>query len=142
MTAPENVIAHFEEYEKADHQNDLVGMCQALVNIISIAIEYNSDLNAVFNDYPRNYYKLDPHLPDIDKRDAALKSFKSFVFSIDDLTDVTIQNLYNICVVVGLIYHMPINSMISEASNAQKTTREKIQQILLDDNMSPNWIKS
>lgn len=137
----EKIIQCFDNFQIADLDDDMVGMCKTLVEFMS---EIRRQLNLVElpkNEPPENFYKLDPHQPKMEHR----KNYRKFLaFAVKKQNDpdesVMLMNIF-VAVQVGIYtYHMPMEKML-ELSKLDKITRETAQEILLIDKMSPNWIK-
>lgn len=128
----------------ADLDNDMVGMCKALVDFLKLLRSHipEDEIPEILT--PFNFYKLDPHLPRMEVRVNCREFLATTVkYSNYDEKD-GIQKLKNLFVLVNTItyfYHMPSEKILELSKNAEIFTRDDSQKILLDDNMSPNWLK-
>lgn len=137
----ENIINAFNEFQIADLDDDMVGMCNAFVNWIA-EIRSQVDVTKLPQpEPPNNFYKLDPHQPKMELRKNYRKMCAHAVKYQQETDDETkLINIY-VTILAGLyIYHMPVEKMV-ELSCAGNTDRETAQELLLSDNMSPNWLK-
>lgn len=55
--------------------------------------------------------------------------------------ETKIINIYVVTLAASYIYHMPTDKMVALALDKGEFTRDKAQVLLLEDNMSPNWLK-
>lgn len=138
----ENIINAFDQYQISELDHDMIGICKSFVYWLKILrMEITGDLPN--NETPNNFFKLDPHLPKMELRTnvreflaAATKKQKEEV----DL-EIRLQNLYVAVLAATYAYHMPTDKII-EASNEDKdVSRKECEEMLLANNMSPNWIK-
>lgn len=138
----EQIIKHFNNFQIADLDDDLVGMCKALVDwMVEIRKQVDpSKLPAP--EKPEKFHKLEPHQPRMELR----VNFRNFLgFAVKNQQEESEENkLINLYVVLqaGMyIYHMPIEKMIELGSQGVEITREVAKEVLLNDKMSPNWLK-
>ena len=138
----ENIIKAFNDFQIADLDDDMVGMCKALVDWMKVlrAEAPLSTFPAV--EVPQNFYKLDPHQPKMESRRSMRKMMAHAVRYQGDVDNETkIINIYVVTLAASYIYHMPTDKMVAIAIDNQEFTRERAQVLLLEDNISPNWLK-
>lgn len=137
----EKIINAFNEFQVADLDDDMVGMYKAFVDW---AAEIRSQVDVTklpLPEPPSKFYKLDPHQPKMELRKNYRKMCAHAVKFQKETDDETkLINVY-VTILAGLyIYHMPVNKMV-ELSSAGSIDRETAKEALLNDNMSPNWLK-
>jgi len=138
----ENIIKAFNDFQIADLDDDMVGMCKALVDWMKILKTEAPQVSFPDAVAPKNFYKLDPHQPKMELRKTLRKMMASAVKYQGDVEDETkIINIYVVTLAASYIYHMPTDKMVAAAIDNQEFTRDKAQVLLLEDNMSPNWLK-
>jgi hypothetical protein len=63
-------------------------------------------------------------------------------YQSDDIdNDTKIINIYVVILAGTYIYHMPSEKMAALSLGSEEFTRDDAKEVLLDDNMSPNWLK-
>jgi len=137
----EKIIQCFNNFQIADLDDDMVGMCKTLIEFMS---EIRRQLNLMElpkSEPPENFYKLDPHQPKMEQR----KNYRKFLaFAVKKQNDsdenVVLMNIFVTLQIGVYTYHMPMEKML-ELSKLDSITRELAQETLLIDKMSPNWIK-
>ena len=138
----ENIIKAFDDFQIADLDDDMVGMCKALVDWMKVLGAEAPQATFPNTEAPQNFYKLDPHQPKMDSRKSMRKMMAHAVKYQSDIDDETkIINIYVVTLAASYIYHMPTDKMVNAALDNEAFTREKAQVLLLEDNMSPNWLK-
>ena len=138
----ENIIKAFNDFQIADLDDDMVGMCKALVDWMKVMREEAPQSTFPNAHAPQNFYKLDPHQPKMELRKNIRKMMAHAVKYqgyVDDETKII--NIYVVTLAASYIYHMPTDKMVDAALDNEVFTREKAQALLLKDNMSPNWLK-
>lgn len=139
----EKIIERYNSFQIADLDDDMVGMCKAMVDWIQ---EINNQIQGEVlpkEDPPFNFYKLDPHQPKMESRKNYRKFLSYAVRSQDESTDdiTKLKNIY-IAILAGLyMYHMPVDGIIEAGHLSDEFTRDMAKDLLLNDNMSPNWLK-
>lgn len=137
----EKIVQCFNNFQIADLDDDMVGMCKAIVDwMVEIRTQIDpSKLPAP--DQPFNFYKMDPHQPKMELRKNYRKLLAHAVkYQKETDEEIKLINIY-VSVQAGMyLYHMPVQKMI-ELSEVGETTREVAKETLLADNMSPNWLK-
>lgn len=139
----DNIVNAFNNFQIADLDHDMIGMCKALVDWLQILRNEIPDEALPVLEKPDNYFKLDPHLPRMELRSNARDFLAAATKKQKEEIDfnIKVKNLYVGVCATAVIYHMPIEKII-EASNVDvEFTREDAKQMLLDNNMSPNWVK-
>ena len=138
----ENIIKAFNDFQIADLDDDMVGMCKALVDWMKVLRAEASQATFPNAQAPQNFYKLDPHQPKMELRKSMRKMMAHAVKYQSDVDDETkIINIYVVTLAASYIYHMPTDKMVGAALDNEEFTRDKAQVLLLEDNMSPNWLK-
>lgn len=137
----EKIINAFNEFQIADLDDDMVGMCKALVDWMAEVRQQIDPSKLPQPESPHNFYKLDPHQPKMELRKNYRKMCAHAVKYQQETDDeIKLINIY-VTILAGLyIYHMPVEKMV-ELSSAGSIDRAAAQEVLLNDNMSPNWLK-
>lgn len=138
----ENIIKAFNNFQIADLDDDMVAMCKALVDWMKVLRAEAPQ--ATFPDAvaPEDFFKLDPHQPKMELRKNMRKMMAHAVKYQGDIDDETkIINIFVVICAASYIYHLPIDKMVVAALSNEEFTRDNAQVILLEDNMSPNWLK-
>ena len=138
----ENIIKALNDFQIADLDDDMVGMCKALVDWMKVLRVEAPQATFPNTEPPQNFYKLDPHHPKMELRRNMRKMMAHAVKYQGDVDDETkIVNIYVVTLAASYIYHMPTDKMVALALAKGEFTRDKAQVLLLEDNMSPNWLK-
>lgn len=139
----ENIIKCFDAFQIADLDDDMIGMCQSFVEFIKEIRRQIPDEVFPENEPPFNFYKLQPHQPRMELRKNYRKMLAFSVKNQNELNDtIRLINLYVALLAGTYIYHMPTEKMIEASKDTDKEfTRKDSETMLLDDKMSPNWIK-
>lgn len=137
----EKTIKRFVDFQIADLDDDMVGMCKALVDWMTEIRQQIDHLKLPEPEQPFNFFKLDPHQPSMKLRKNYRKMCAHAVkYQQETDVDIKMINIY-VTILAGLyIYHMPVKKMI-ELSELGSIDRETAKEILLSDNMSSNWLK-
>ena len=138
----DTIIEAFNNFQIADLDDDMVGMCKAFVDWIQvIRQELGEDTLPEFEPL-ENFYKLDPHQPRMELR-KNLRSSLNFAVKHQQEEDynIKLKNLFMVIVSGTYIYHMPTFELIKAGKEDKEFTREDSKAMLLADNMSPNWLK-
>lgn len=133
----------YVNFQITDYDDDIVGMCLSLVEWMKWLFTKSKELNFEIESKPdkpsHNFYKHQPHFPRTELRSSARNVLEIAVKSEQD--DITkYKNLFTCLLAITYIYHMPSERMYEIAKNNESFNREKATQILLDDNMSSNWL--
>jgi hypothetical protein len=138
----ENIIKAFNDFQIADLDDDMVGMCKALVDWMKGLRAEVPQATFPDTEAPQNFYKLDPHHPKMELRKNMRKMMAYAVKYQGEVDDETrVINIYVAILAALYIYHMPTDKMVAIALDNEEFTRDKAQILLLEDNMSPNWLK-
>ena len=138
----ENIIKAFNDFQIADLDDDMVGMCKSMVDWIKVLKAEAPQATFPDTEPPQNFYKLDPHHPKMELRKNLRKMMAHAVKYQGEVEDETkIINIYVAVLAASYIYHMPTDKMVAIALDKEEFTRDKAQVLLLEDNMSPNWLK-
>ena len=138
----ENIIKAFNDFQIADLDDDMVGMCKALVDWMKVLRTEAPQATFPDTEVPQNFYKLDPHQPKMELRKNMRKMMAHAVKYQGDVDEETkIINIYVATLAASYIYHMPTVKMVALALDNDEFTRDRAQVLLLEDNMSPNWLK-
>lgn len=138
-----NIIKAFDDFQIADLDDDMVGMCKTLVDWMKVLRAEAPQAVFPDNKQPENFYKLDPHQPQMALRKNLRKMMAHAVkYQGDDIDDqIKIINIYVVILASFHIYHMPSDKMVAASLTYQPFTRDLAELMLLEDNMSPNWLK-
>lgn len=138
----ENIIAAFDTFQIADLDDDMVGMCVALVNWMKVLRQENPDTVFPETEAPNNFYKLDPHQPKMELRKNCRKMLAhSTKFQKEEEFEIKLVNIYVTLLATTYVYHMPTVAMVNAGKETKEFTRDDAKTMLLNDNMSPNWLK-
>ena len=138
----ENIIKAFNDFQIADLDDDMVGMYKALVDWIKVLRVEAPQVTFPDAEVPEKFYKMDPHQPKMELRKNMRKMMSHAVkYQEEGDTETKIINIYIVILAATYIYHMPTDKMIAAAIDNKEFTRDKAQALLLEDNMSPNWLK-
>jgi hypothetical protein len=138
----ENIIQAFNNFQIADLDDDMVGMCKALVDWIKVIREELGEEPLPDVEPLQNFYKLDPHQPRMELR-KNLRQGMAFATKgqKDGDYQYKLKNLYVVLVSATYVYHMPTEQIKEAGLRDEEFTREDSKNMLLGDNMSPNWLK-
>ena len=138
----DNIIKAFNDFQTADFDDDMVGMFKSLVDWMKV-LRAEAPLATFPNaETPHNFYKLDPHQPKMELRKTMRKMMAHAVKYQGEVEDENkIINIYVVILAASYIYHMPTDKMVSVALDNVEFTRDSAKEVLLNDNMSPNWLK-
>lgn len=140
----ENITNACNNFLIADLDHDMVGMCKSIVDFLKLLRLLIPDNEIPECVPPENYYKLDPHQPRMDLRENSRHFLYNQVkyfdqINIDEATKL--KNLFVLVTSLMLVYHMPFEKMLEVSKISEEFTRKDAQELLLNDNMSPNWLK-
>jgi hypothetical protein len=137
----EKIIKCYDAFQIADLDDDLIGICKSMVDWMAEIRQQIDPSLLPEPEPPFNFYKLDPHHPRMELRQNYRRMLAYSVKHQKDVDDETkLVNIY-VTILAGLyIYHLPVAKMV-ELSATGTIDRATSEKTLLDDNMSPNWIK-
>jgi len=138
----ESIIQAFNNFQIADLDDDMVGMCKALVDWIKVIREELGEEPLPEVEPLQNFYKLDPHQPRMELR-KNLRQGMAFATKgqQEDDYQYKLKNLYVVLVSATYVYHMPTEQIKEAGLKDEEFTREDSKNMLIGDNMSPNWLK-
>ena len=138
----ENIIKAFNDFQIADLDDDMVGMYKALVDWIKVLRVEAPQVTFPDAEVPEKFYKMDPHQPKMELRKSVRKMMSHAVkYQEEEDTETKIINIYIVILAATYIYHMPSEKMAALSLSNEEFTRDAAKDILLNDNMSPNWLK-
>lgn len=138
----EKIISCYNNFQIADFDDDMVGICKAIVDFIKTLRNEIRGEDFEKQDPLNNYHKLDPHLPRLDLRWNIRSGLSVTVKAEVDLEyDIKVRNLYVILLSILYFYHISVDKVIEASLKNEEFTREDSKKLLLSDNMSPNWLK-
>lgn len=137
----ERIIECFDNFQIADLDDDMVGMCKAFVDWMVEIRQQVDETKLPKPEPPSKFHKLDPHQPRMEMRKNYRKACAHAVkYQQEKNTEIQLINIY-VTILAGLyIYHMPVEKMV-ELSQSSSIDRDVAKETLLEDNMSPNWLK-
>ena len=136
----DDILESYNEFQIADFDDDLVGMFKAMVNWLVKLTKVLPELPEI--EQPNNFCKIQPHHPRMELR----QNFRGFLYHAvkkqEEEEDETVKlaNLYVSILAGAYCYHMPVQRMI-ELGKGTPIDRKISEKELLDDTMSPNWLK-
>lgn len=135
----EDIIESYIEFQVADYDDDLVGIFKAMVNWLIKLNKLLPELPEI--DEPNNFHKIHPHHPRMELR-KNYRGFLSHAVRRQEEADenIKIANLVVAIFAGAYIYHMPVKRMM-ELAKGEFIDRKQSEKELLDDDMSPNWLK-
>jgi hypothetical protein len=140
----DSIINAFDTFQIADFDDDMVGMCKALVDWMKV-LRFEipgEEFPDTKDEIPHNFYKLDPHQPKMELRRNFRKIAAHYVKNQQEIDFIIqVKNIYIVVLMATYIYHMPTEKMVEASLQDKEFTREEAKEMLLADNMSPNWLK-
>jgi hypothetical protein len=137
----EKIIQCFDQFQIADLDDDMIGIFKSLVDWM---IELRKHVDVTLLPQPKapsNFYKMNPHHPRMQLRRNYRKMLAHAVkYQKETDEQIKLINIYVTLLAGAYLYHMPVEKMV-ELSAIGKIDRELAKQVLLEDNMSPNWLK-
>ena len=139
----ENILKCFDTFQITDLDDDMIGICKSFVDFMKEIRRQIPNEEFPENETPDNFYKLQPHQPKMELRKNYRKMLAYSVKHQEEIEETTkLLNLYVTLLVGTYLYHMPTEKMIEESKELDNDfTREASEKMLLDDDMSSNWIK-
>lgn len=128
-------------FQIRDFDDDIVGICQSLVcwmrEINRQALEHGYELSKPVT--PEKFFKMQPHFPKMQYR----KNLRKIIVMAlrEEGNEICLKNLFTALLAATYVYHMPSVKMYELAMNDLEFTRDDSKKLLLDDTMSPNWLK-
>jgi len=132
----------FDNFQIADLDDDMVGMCKSLVDWIKLLRKKIDLENIPLVEPPVSFFKLNPHQPKMEIR-KNLRKFLAYVVykQPESNLQLKMQNLYVAVIAATYVYHMPTEKMVEASLSKVRFTRDNAKEMLLNDNMSSNWLK-
>ncbi len=134
------ITQHHDLFQIADLDDDMIGINKAVVDFLQVLTNID-DFTPPDVQEPDNFFKLQPHQPRMENRKNLRKLLAYAVQQLDVEDSVKLNNLYITLIAVTYIYHLPTQAIIQARTETTEFTREASLKMLLDDDMSPNWIK-
>ena len=139
----DSIINSFDNFQIADLDDDMVGMCKALVDWMKVLRVEIPDEEFPAAEPPERFHKMDPHQPKMELRKNLRKMMvHSVKYQTEEDFTTKIKNIYVTVLAATYIYHMPTEKMVEAGKKTSEFTRDQTKEILLNDNMSPNWLKA
>lgn len=138
----DSIINAFDNFQIADLDDDMVGMCKALVDWMKVLRAEIPGEEFPAAEAPERFHKMDPHQPRMELRKNLRKMMAHSVkYQTEEDFATKIKNVYVTVLAATYIYHMPTEKMVEAGKETNEFTRDQSKEILLNDNMSPNWLK-
>ena len=136
------IIDAFDAFQIADLDDDMVGMCKALVDWMKVILKEVPEVMIPEAVTPENFFKMNPHQPRMELRKNLRKMMAHACKYQQEEDHVTkVSNVYVVVLAATYIYHMPTHKMVDASKIDTDFTRKQATQMLLEDQMSPNWLK-
>lgn len=138
----QSIIDAYDNFQIADFDDDMVGMCKALVDWIKVLRAELPGEQFPTNEVPEKFHKMHPHQPRMELR-KNLRNALAHATKYQEEQDfaIKVMNLYVMILAATYVYHMPTEKMIEASLLSSEFTRKDSEKMLLDDDMSPNWLK-
>lgn len=138
----QTILDAFDQFQITDLDDDMVGMCKSLVDWMKVIQAEIPDHILPDATPPDRFYKMHPHQPKMELRKNLRKMMAHACKYQEEVElDVKILNVYVVILAATYLYHMPTEQMITASLSDSEFTREQAEKMLLDDDMSPNWLK-
>jgi hypothetical protein len=138
----DSIVNAFDFFQIADLDDDMVGMCKALVDWMKVLRAEIPGKKFPAAEPPERFYKMDPHQPKMELRKNLRKMMAHSVkYQTEEDFATKIKNIYVTLLATTYIYHMPTEKIVEASLQDKEFTREEAKEMLLADNMSPNWLK-
>lgn len=139
----QSIIEAFDTFQITDLDDDMVGMCKSLVDWMKIIRKEIPEETLPDASPPDRFYKMNPHQPKMELRKNLRKMMAhACKYQSEELDEtVKIINIYVVVLAATYLYHMPTDLMIAKSLESTEFTRADAEKMLLDDHMSPNWLK-
>lgn len=127
--------------QHADYDDDLIGICTTITETLKYYKNKSKEFNIKLEEpkEPFNYIKMNPFVAQMKYRKNIRKVLS--IASKEQNEIIRIQNVYIVLLATLYIYHFPIQELINLIDSNKDINRNIIQDILLKDGMSENWIK-
>lgn len=138
----QSILQAFDTFQITDLDDDMVGMCKALVDWMKIIRSELPAEQLPDATPPDRFYKMNPHQPKMELR-KNLRKMMAHACKYQQEPDETVQilNVYVVILAATYLYHMPTEQMVDASKQSQEFTRQDAETMLLNDHMSPNWLK-
>lgn len=138
----QTVLDAFDQFQITDLDDDMVGMCKAMVDWIKVIRTEIPDYTLPAATSPDIFHKMHPHQPKMELRKNLRKMLAhACKYQVEVDVDIKMVNIYVVILAATYIYHMPTEQMVAVSLSDSEFTREQSEKMLLDDGMSPNWLK-
>jgi hypothetical protein len=137
-----DILDAFDAFQVTDLDDDMAGMCKALVDWMKLIRTQVPAESLPPAEPPTRFYKMNPHQPKMELRKNLRKMMAhACKYQQEEDETVRILNVYVVVLAAGYLYHMPTELLVQASQSDEEFTREMAEKILLDDGMSPNWLK-
>ena len=139
----QTIIQAFDTFQITDLDDDMAGMCKSLVDWIKTIRQEIPDETLPDASPPDRFYKMNPHQPKMELRKNLRKMMAHACKYQEESLDETVKimNVYVVILAATYLYHMPTEAMIQKSLESTEFTRTEAEKMLLEDDMSPNWLK-
>lgn len=138
----DSIVNAFDTFQITDLDDDMVGMCKALVDWMKVLRAEIPNAEFPAAEPPEKFYKMDPHQPRMELRKNLRKMLAHAVkYQQEEDFEIKVINIYVTLLAATYIYHMPTENMVKASLDSKEFSREDSKEMLLADNMSPNWLK-
>lgn len=124
----------------AELDNDIIGICKSIVDFMQEIRKLVDPENLETPEDPKDFFKIDPHLPRNELRERFRNTLKFLVLTEDMDEQTRLLNLYVFLLAASYFYNFPIKEMINRSEDYSFFFRNESLEMLLNDKMSPNWI--
>ena len=139
----ENILKCFDTFQITDLDDDMIGMCKSFVDFMKEIRRQIPDEEFPKAEAPHNFYKLQPHQPKMELRKNYRKMLAYSVKHQNEENDtIKMLNIFVALLAGTYLYHMPSEKIVEASKQLDYVfTRSDSEKMLLDDDMSSNWIK-
>lgn len=138
----QTIIDAFDTFQIADLDDDMVAMCKALVDWMKVVQREIPHVELPKAEPPSRFYKMNPHQPKMELRKNLRKMMAhACKYQQEPNEEVQILNVYVVILAATYLYHMPTEQMVAASRQSVEFTRKEAERMLLEDGMSPNWLK-
>ena len=137
-----DILDAYRNFQIADFDDDLIGLSKSVIEWMKVLRAELPNETFPENNPPDNYYKLHPHFPRYELR-LNIRDGLNFTVNHqkEDEYSVKLLNIYVLLLVITYLYHLPTEQIIKKSLEDNDIDRDIVKEMLLDDGMSPNWIK-
>jgi len=137
-----DILDSFDTFQVTDLDDDMAGMCKALVDWMKLIRTLVPANLLPAAEPPERFYKLNPHQPKMELR-KNLRKMMAHACKYQEEEDelIKVMNVYVVVLAAIYMYHMPADHLVKASESDSEFTREMAEKVLLDDSMSPNWLK-